>query len=224
MGTAVQRIVIVGAGGFAREVRWLVEDINRSHLAFRFVGFVVSDLSRLGEYDSTNEVLGDYDWLRQHRQEFDAIALGIGTPRSRLKVLEDLTREVPTAEFPALVHPTVTLDRGSARIGRAVLICAGTIGTVNVVLEDGVLINLACTLGHECSIGAGSVLNPTVNISGGVRLDEGVLVGTGAQILQYLRVGSGATVGAGSVVTKNVESGVTVVGVPAKPLPPKLPR
>jgi acetyltransferase-like isoleucine patch superfamily enzyme len=112
----------------------------------------------------------------------------------------------------------VKLDYGSARIGQGVLLCAGTIGTVNIHLEDFSLINLACTLGHECSIGRGTVLNPTVNISGGVRLDPGVLVGTGAQVLQYLTVGAGATVGAGSVVTKNVDPGVTVVGVPARPL------
>jgi serine acetyltransferase len=44
-----------------------------------------------------------------------------------------------------------------------------------------------------------------------------VLVGTGAQILQYLQVGSHTIVGAGAVVTKNVESDATVVGVPARP-------
>jgi acetyltransferase-like isoleucine patch superfamily enzyme len=59
---------------------------------------------------------------------------------------------------------------------------------------------------------------PTVNISGGVVIGEGVLLGTGAQVLQYVSVGPGATVGAGAVVTKNVEPGTTVVGIPAKPL------
>ena len=80
------------------------------------------------------------------------------------------------------------------------------------------MVNLACTLGHESRIGEGSVLNPTVNISGGVVLDKGVLVGTGAQILQYVQIGEGATVGAGAVVNRDVPAGVTVVGIPAKPL------
>jgi serine acetyltransferase len=48
-----------------------------------------------------------------------------------------------------------------------------------------------------------------------------VLVGTGAQILQYVQVGEGAQVGAGAVVTKDVPPGVTVVGIPAKALEKK---
>jgi serine acetyltransferase len=60
-----------------------------------------------------------------------------------------------------------------------------------------------------------------VNISGGVDIGRGVLVGTGAQILQYVRVGDGATVGAGAVVRSDVPAGVTVVGIPAKPLEKK---
>jgi serine acetyltransferase len=65
------------------------------------------------------------------------------------------------------------------------------------------------------------VLNPTVNISGGVTLGRGVLVGTGAQILQYVSVGDHATVGAGAVVTKPVAESTTVVGMPAKPRAPR---
>jgi sugar O-acyltransferase (sialic acid O-acetyltransferase NeuD family) len=128
-----------------------------------------------------------------------------------------LQQQFQALDFPSLIHPSVKLDHATARIGRGALVCAGTVGTVNVRLDDFCLVNLACTLGHECSIGRGTVLNPTVNISGGVVLEEGVLVGTGAQVLQYLTVGAGATVGAGSVVTKSVDPGLTVVGVPAKP-------
>jgi serine acetyltransferase len=73
-------------------------------------------------------------------------------------------------------------------------------------------------MGHEVRIGAGSVIYRSANISGGDQIGKGVLVGTGAQILQYRIVGDHAIVGAGSVVTKNVEPLTTVVGISAKPL------
>ena len=209
----MRTIAVVGAGGFAREVRWLIDEINRREERYRFLGYIVSDLESLGGRDSTDEVLGDYGWIGSNR--VDCLAVGIGNPGPRLRVARELVELFPAVEWPALVHPSVVWDQGSGDVGQGVLMCAGTVGTVNLRLEPFSMVNLCCTLGHEAVIGVGSVLNPTVNISGGVELGEGVLVGTGAQVLQYVRVGDGAVVGAGAVVTKDVEPGSTVVGVPA---------
>jgi sugar O-acyltransferase (sialic acid O-acetyltransferase NeuD family) len=211
-----KRIAVIGAGGMAREVHWLIREINAVDPLYDFLGYVVSDWSKCGTYDSRDAILGDYTWLVENLSSVDAIAVGIGNPAARLKVGRELRALLPDAELPALIHPSVILDRGSANIGSGVLICAGTVATVNITLDTLALCNFGCTLGHEAVIGQGSVVNPGANISGGVVLGTGVLVGTGAQILQYCRVGDGATVGAGAVVLKDVPPGTTVVGVPAR--------
>ena len=217
---ARKKIVIIGAGGFAREVRWLIQEINRaaSSPMYEFAGYVVSDLTRLGEHDSRDEVRGDYEWLEKHLHDVDALTIGIGTPQIRLKVAAELERHFPNLEWPTLIHPSVLFDRERCTVGHGGILCAGVIGTVGLVIESFAMVNLACTLGHEAILRRGCVLNPTVNISGGVDVGEGVLVGTGAQILQYIKVGKGATVGAGAVVTKDVPPGDTIVGIPAKSL------
>jgi sugar O-acyltransferase (sialic acid O-acetyltransferase NeuD family) len=222
LGDLVQtkrKIVILGAGGFAREVRWLLEEIGEAsgpHL--HFLGYVVSDLAKVGPHDSKDQILGDYDWLDSYHHDVDALALGIGTPQARRRVGLELRASFPELEWPALIHPSVHLDRGSCEVGQGAILCAGTIATVNVRIADFAMVNLACTLGHEATLGEACVLNPTVNVSGGVEIGPEVLVGTGAQILQYVKLGDSAVVGAGAVVTKDVEAGTTVVGVPAKPL------
>jgi sugar O-acyltransferase (sialic acid O-acetyltransferase NeuD family) len=209
----MKSIAIIGAGGFAREVEWLIKDISAAGDSYDFLGYLVSDRSKLGPHDSP--VLGELEWLHDH--PVDCLAVGIGSPSVRSVLPEELKKSFPDIQWPPLVHPSVKMDKRTCSIGEGALLCAGVIATVQIRFDAFCLVNLSCTIGHEAIIGKGSVLNPTVNISGGVTIGDGVLIGTGAQVLQYLKVGDGASVGAGAVVTKNVPNGITVVGVPAKP-------
>jgi sugar O-acyltransferase (sialic acid O-acetyltransferase NeuD family) len=211
-----QRIAVVGAGGMAREVAWTLKWMNQIEHRFEFVGYVVSDVLHLGDRDSREQVVGDFDWLDQHRGSVDGLVIGIGSPLARLRLASVLSSLLSGISWPVLIHPTAVIDLESARLGEGCFIGAGVVATVNIVLESFALCNFGCTLGHETRIGRGSVVNPGANISGGVVISDGVLVGTGAQVLQYLHIGSGAVVGAGAVVTRNVAEGTTVLGVPAR--------
>lgn len=214
-----RRVVVVGAGGHARVVAWILRDLAAAGAPLEFAGYVVSDLAKLGPRDSRDGLLGDLDWLDAHRADFDALTLGVGTPAPRLRLSTELSQRFPEFDWPTLVHPSVVLDRATCEFGPGAVVCPGVVASVNATIEPFAMINYSCTLGHEARIGRGSVLNPSVNVSGGVTIGTGVMVGVGAQILQYLDVGDGAVVGAGSVVTKNVPAGARVVGIPASPMP-----
>jgi sugar O-acyltransferase (sialic acid O-acetyltransferase NeuD family) len=216
MSSAMKRIAVIGAGGFAREVAWLIRDINANEPSYNFQGFTLSDMSKKGIHDSSELLLGDFDWIEKNIGSIDALAIGVGTPVVREKIAIEAQARFPTIEWPPLLHPTANLDRSSCVIEKGIILCAGVIATVNVTFGSFCAVNLACTIAHEACIGAYSVLNPTTNISGGVKLGKSVLVGTGAQILPYLQIGDGSTVGAGAVVTRDVPGGETVFGIPAR--------
>ena len=210
-------MVIAGAGGAARELRWLLHEINQADDEYELAGFIVSDTTRLQEIDSQDLVLGGYDWLDNHRDEIDCAAIGIGKPSFRRRVASDLREILPDLEFPPLVHPLAHFDRETCSLGEGAVLCAGVQGTVNLDIQPFALIGVGCTLGHEARIGRWSALNPRATISGGVQIGDEALVGSSALVLQYLSVGDAAVIGAGAVVTKNVAAGSTVIGVPARP-------
>lgn len=215
----MKRIVIIGAGGQARDAAWHADEMNRAKPTFEVLGFVVSDLASLGPTDS--EVLGDESWLEDHINEVDGAVIGIGTPTVRAKVVSRLRSRFPNLSWPSIIHPSVQLDWTTAKLGTGIMLGAGVIGTVNIRVGDFALLNPAVTLGHEAKVGRFCVMNHASGISGGTVLEDEVLVGTGARVLQYRTVGHHARVGAGAVVTRDVEAGSTVVGVPARPMPTK---
>ena len=92
-----------------------------------------------------------------------------------------------------------------------------------VVVEPGIyVIHGQVVIDGLVHIGAGTVLAPFITIGlragdfNGPTLERGVQVGTGAKIIGPVRVGAGAQIGANAVVVRDVASGETVVGIPAR--------
>ena len=117
----MKRIAIVGAGGFAREVAWLINDINRVSSQFEFLGYLAADAEHPAEHDSSDHILGDFNWL-DGNQNVDALAFGIGNPERKSKVAAEVESRFPHLDWPALIHPTVLFDRESCKIERGVVL------------------------------------------------------------------------------------------------------
>jgi UDP-3-O-[3-hydroxymyristoyl] glucosamine N-acyltransferase len=83
-------------------------------------------------------------------------------------------------------------------------------------------VNRNASVGHHNRWGRFCRINPGAHTAGQCHLGEGVTIGMGAVVREGINVGRGGVVGAGSVVIKHVAEGETVVGIPAKPLQPKV--
>ena len=211
-------LIILGTSGLAREMAQVVRKVNEQTHAWDFRGFVGVDTGETGKDLGFGRVLGDDAWLLAQDEPFDLV-VGIGYPKIRARALQPYLTAGERFSFPNLIHPQATLDLDQVAMGQGNVLTVGTVFTCNVGIGDFNLFNWNVTVGHDTRVGSYNVINPGSNISGFVELGDRILVGTGCQVLETRKVGSDATLGAGSLVREDVEAGVTVVGVPAKPRP-----
>lgn len=216
-------VIIVGTGGFASEVLWLVQEINRSHKmggrvesSYRVLGFIAEE----GEEQFAKDmgglpVLGDDAWAFEQLERNVYFVPAVGDPGLRKKVAEKYME----AKFRpiALVHPSVNMA-DDVRLGRGSLLCAGAVLTTHIHLGDFAIVNLNATVGHNCTFGDYCTVHPGVNVSGDVTLGNEVELGTGSTLIQGVSLEDHTVVGAGAVVTKDLAGGKTYIGVPARPL------
>jgi sugar O-acyltransferase (sialic acid O-acetyltransferase NeuD family) len=206
-------IVIVGAGGFGREVLEIFKDQNRIKKRWNIVGFVDDDKKLHGKMVNGYPVLGDLDWLKEHNKENLSCVCAIGMPETRKKVVAELQKI--DVKFSNAIHSSVLMSE-FVELGDDVIICAGSILTVNIKIGDHVHIDTNCTVAHDVVIGSYCRLSPGVRVNGRDRLGEGVFVGSGATLVQEISVGNWSTIGAGAVVTEDIAENVVAAGIPAK--------
>lgn len=214
----IEQLAIYGAGGFSREVAWIVDACNKIEHRYELVCFIDDSEKfhgkRLNEIPvmSFEEASGKFQDLK--------VVSGIGNPKTRQKLMDKVAAS--SLQTTTLIYPDVQHSRW-VTIGEGTVICAGNLITTNITIGRHVQINLDCTIGHDVILDDYSTLAPGVHVSGYVTIGKRAYIGTGAVFINGteespLIIEDDVIVGAGACVTKSVKAGLTVVGVPAKPI------
>lgn len=209
----MRNAVVFGAGGFGREVAWLIRRNNQEESKWNLLGMVDDDPSLRGQSVDGYPILGTMDWIKNFQDDL-CVFSGIGTGVVRRSTTEIMSA-IEGITFPTLVsHDAIVSDR--VKMGQGCIICASTIITTDVLLGNFVTINLDCTIGHDAVLEDYVQLQPSVNISGFDTIKTCAQIGTGVHVIQGLTIGERSIVGAGTVVIKDVPEDCTAVGNPSR--------
>lgn len=152
------------------------------------------------------------------RERFVAIAVADSSIREKLAAK---CRSDQVSFWTVRADSVVTMDDVAIREGA--LLSPFVAITSNVRIGEHFHANLYSYVEHDCRIGDFVTFAPGVKCNGNVVIEDHAYVGAGAMLKQGkpdcpLRIGRGATIGMGAVVTRDVAAGETVIGNPARPM------
>jgi sugar O-acyltransferase (sialic acid O-acetyltransferase NeuD family) len=209
------RLIIVGAGDFAREVLWNANDLSGDQRKWDSVAFLDDNLegacARMQRYEIDLPVYRTSDYTQR---EGDLLICSIGDPSVKLELCERL--RLKGAQFTNLIHPSVAVGP-KTKLGEGVIITRFSGLSVNVTIGNFVTINSFSGCGHDAVVEDACTISAHCDVTGHAHLERAVFLGSHAAVMPGVRVGAFAKVAAGSIAFRDVKAGSTVIGVPAKP-------
>lgn len=209
---------LLGAGGFAREVMPFVKRsvaktllVSESDIDVYFVETWQPKESTVNCYSA----LSLDEFIQLNGKKYFNVAVGSGGDREAM-----VTKVGSNAEPLTLFAPQATILDCNI-IGTGSVFCPNTMVTSNAKIGKFFQCNIYAYVAHDCVIGDFVTFAPGVRCNGRVHIDDYAYIGTNAIIREGtsekpLRIGKGAVVGMGAVVTKDVPAGATVIGNPAR--------
>lgn len=218
MMSTVVLVGLFGAGGYAREVMPYVESSARRLVgSTRSVECVFVDLEGNPALINGRRVISESNFLSQAGVErMFNVAIASASTREAISA-----KCASVGAIPLAIHSDNVVILDDVKIGEGAILSPFTTLTSNISIGNYFHANLYSYVAHDCLIGNYVTFAPAVHCNGNIVIEDYVYIGTGAILrngtaARPLRIGKGAVVGMGAVVTKDVPPGVTVMGNPAR--------
>lgn len=206
-------MVIIGSGGFSKQVIEIIEQINSIRPQYNLLGLIDDNDSLIENEVLGYKVIGDTKFLLDlstHHTIYGVIAIADGQVRK--KIVDILNDHVLWVN---LIHPSATITKYK-QLGEGNIICSGVIINPDFMMGNHSHINIGSTLGHDVKLKDYVTVMPGSRISGNVTIKSYTTVGAGSTIIQGLTLEENVFLGAGAVLTKNTIPNSVYIGVPAK--------
>lgn len=206
-------IVIIGAGGFGRELHEMLWDCFHPD-QYRFKGFLANNPRELEGHAIQAPILArphEYQPLPE-----DRFLLAIGNMEARRKTVDALAQR--GAQFLTLIHPRAHVAK-TATIGSGAVIYPFTAVMNNATIGQMAHLSIYASVGHDASVGRFSLLAPYATLNGFSVVEDEVYLSTHSTVAPERRVGYRSKVSANSAVMRDVPPKCMVHGVPGRQTP-----
>ncbi len=211
---SLRELLLVGAGGFAREAAEAVRAANAARPTWDLLGFLDDDAAKHGQVVSGVPVLGPVAALAEHPRA--CVVLCPGRPDNYTgRRLLDERLHLEDDRYATIIHPTATVG-STCEVGAGSVLLAHVDLTADVVVGRHVAIMPQVVLTHDVGIGDFATIASGVRLGGGSRIGQGAYLGSGACVREGVTVGDWALLGMGSVLTRDVPPARRWYGVPAR--------
>lgn len=211
-------LLLIGAGGFARETAEAVKAVNAAEPRWNLLGFLDDRPELRGTVLTGVPVVGPVE--QAHRHPDACLVICTGRPDdygSRRRIAERLG--LPDEQYATIVHPSATVG-STCRIGHGSVLLAHVDATADVVVGRHVAVMPQVVLTHDTRVEDWATVTSGVRLGGGCRIGAGAYIGAGACLREGISIGPLAMVGMGSVVTRDVPAGRLWYGAPARDAAP----
>ncbi|MES2697362.1 MAG: NeuD/PglB/VioB family sugar acetyltransferase [Verrucomicrobiota bacterium] len=205
------KLVIIGAGGFGREMLAWARQSVQFEREWTIKGFIDDNLNALDGKHTPGVLLGT---IKDHQPNADEVFIcAMGTPSIKRRCCETILGR--GGRLTQLIHRTAVLG-DNVELGAGVVLCPFSVVSANNRLGTSVAINLHSSIDHDANVGDWTQVNCHCDVTGGVQVGREVFFGSSVAIIPGVKVGDGAYLGAGAVVLRDVPPGAKVFGVPAR--------
>ncbi len=207
-------VVIIGAGGFARETAAAIAAVNEQHPRWNLLGHLDDDPCLEGCTVGSRTVLGPSALAADMADT--RVVVCTGSPSnyaSRRCIVERL--HLGPDRWATVVHPAAVLGAGTS-LGAGSVVLAGVVTTTDVEIGSHVAIMPGSIFTHDDRVGDYATFGAGVRLAGGVCVGTGAYVGSGALVRENRSVGEWSLVGMGAVVTHDIPAREVWAGVPAR--------
>lgn len=207
-------IAIYGAGGLGREVKWLIDEINKEKPTWNFIGFFDDGVKKENLNSKYGKVLGGIKDVNAWAAPLDVV-LAFGKPATISLIRSKIINTKIT--FPNIIAPTVSIsNKETFSIGEGNIIASACSFSIDNRIGSFNLFNGHTATGHDVEIGNCNVIMPGARISGEVFIGNENLIGADSFIVQGLRIGNNVTLSPLSALLTKPKEGKTYIGNPAK--------